>query len=145
MKFTRAKIALIDTNILVYAYDRSVKEKFIKANEIVKDVWESRGAITLQNLCEFFAVVTQKVEMPLKIELAAQIVTDIFSSREWIVIDRSANTVIKAMNLCAQFKVHFWDALIAATMQENRVDTIITENDKDFKRIKGLTVINPFS
>jgi len=41
------------------------------------------------------------------------------------------------------YKVHFWDALIAATMIENNVFTIFTENTKDFKKIKGITAINP--
>jgi predicted nucleic acid-binding protein len=29
-------------------------------------------------------------------------------------------------------------------MKENNVYTIVTENEKDFKKIKGIKVINPF-
>jgi hypothetical protein len=29
-------------------------------------------------------------------------------------------------------------------MKENGIDTIITENEKDFKKIPGIKVINPF-
>jgi predicted nucleic acid-binding protein len=36
------------------------------------------------------------------------------------------------------------DALIAACMLENGIEIIVTENERDFKRIPGITVINPF-
>jgi predicted nucleic acid-binding protein len=39
---------------------------------------------------------------------------------------------------------NFWDALIVATMEENSIDTIITENEKDFKKVKWIKTINPF-
>jgi predicted nucleic acid-binding protein len=38
----------------------------------------------------------------------------------------------------------FWDALIAACMLENGIEIIVTENDRDFKRVPGITVTNPF-
>ncbi len=38
----------------------------------------------------------------------------------------------------------FWDALIAETMLENGVSTIYTENEKDFKKMRGINAINPF-
>jgi predicted nucleic acid-binding protein len=39
--------------------------------------------------------------------------------------------------------LHFWDALLAATMNENGISTIYTE-DCHFEKVPGLTVINPF-
>jgi predicted nucleic acid-binding protein len=44
----------------------------------------------------------------------------------------------------AIYKIPFWDALIVATMEENSIDTIITENEKDFKKVKWIKTINPF-
>jgi predicted nucleic acid-binding protein len=41
------------------------------------------------------------------------------------------------------YEVHYWDALIAATMRENNIFCIYTENG-DFKSIPWLKVINPF-
>ena len=34
--------------------------------------------------------------------------------------------------------------LIAACMLEHAILTIVTENERDFRRIPGITVINPF-
>ncbi|WP_304840718.1 hypothetical protein [Methanocalculus sp.] len=43
-----------------------------------------------------------------------------------------------------QHKLHFWDALLVATMVENHIHTIYTE-DAHFRKIPGITVINPFT
>ena len=42
------------------------------------------------------------------------------------------------------YRATFWDALIAACMLEKGIKTIVTENERDFKRIPGITIINPF-
>lgn len=48
------------------------------------------------------------------------------------------------MELVELYRTNFWDALIVACMLEYGVDTIVTENERDFKRIPGITVVNPF-
>ncbi|PKN28198.1 MAG: hypothetical protein CVU64_14570 [Deltaproteobacteria bacterium HGW-Deltaproteobacteria-21] len=90
-------------------------------------------------------VVTRKVEHPLSIEEARTIISDILSSTKWTVIDRNHETLIKAIDLVESTELHFWDALIAMCMLENGVGMIITENEDDFKRVQGITVLNPFS
>jgi predicted nucleic acid-binding protein len=138
-------LKLIDTNILVYAYDVSEGEKHELAKAIIKDVWtQSGGVVTLQNLSEFFIVVTRKVEQPLPLEEAQTIISDIINSAKWMVIDRNHKTLINAIDLVKTTGVHFWDALIAACMHENSIGKIITENESDFKKVKNITVINPF-
>jgi predicted nucleic acid-binding protein len=138
-------LKLIDTNILVYAYDVSEREKHEQAKTIIKDVWtKGGGVISLQNLCEFFVVVTRKVEQPLTLEEAQTIISDIIRSAKWMVIDRDQSTLIKAIDLVKTTGAHFWDTLIAACMHENSIVKIVTENESDFRKIKDITVINPF-
>lgn len=75
------RLRLIDTNILVYAYDISEAEKNSLAKSILQEVWgQSGGVVTLQNLAEFFVVVTRKVEHPLSIGEARTIISDILNS-----------------------------------------------------------------
>lgn len=90
-------------------------------------------------------VVTRKVEKPLPIETAKTIIEDVLKSEKWNVIDRDANTFIKAMELVSKHHTSFWDTLIAACMLENNVKEILTENIKDFEKIPGIIVINPFT
>ena len=75
---------------------------------------------------------------------AENIVGEILASTKWRVLDRREETVVHAMELVRQRRVPFWDALIAACMLENGIEIIVTENERDFKKVPGITVINPF-
>jgi predicted nucleic acid-binding protein len=61
-----------------------------------------------------------------------------------VVIDRNAGTLMKAMDIVETVRAPFWDALIAACMLEHGIEVIVTENEKDFRNIPGVTVVNPF-
>jgi predicted nucleic acid-binding protein len=137
---------LIDTNVLVHAYVLLNVRKQIAAREIVMPIWqEGNGLTTLQNLCEFFTVSTKKIERPMPVEQAESIVREILGSEKWRVLDRQKDTVLRTIELVKLHRVPFWDALIAACMLEHGVRTIVTENVRDFKRIPGVTVVNPFT
>lgn len=140
-----AENRLLDTNVLVYAYDVSEKRRREIAKALLDVVWDSGGGVvTLQNLSEFFFAVTRKVQKPVPIVDAKTIVSDILRSSRWMVIDRNAGTLMKAMDIVETTRAPFWDALIAACMLEHGIEAIVTENEKDFKNIPGITVMNPF-
>lgn len=133
---------LIDSNILVYAYDKSEKQKYAMAEKFMENAWNDSNAIfSLQNLVEFYAVVTSKIEKPINKEKAKQILIDCYQGFE--IIHYSYQTVIEAINIQNLHKIGFWDALIAATMEENSIEIIYTENEKDFKKIPWIKVKNP--
>lgn len=95
-----AEPQLLDTNILVHAYTVSDEQKHTVAKGIVKRAWmQGHGLTTLQNLCEFFFVVTEKVERPIPIERAGFIVKAILTMPRWRVLDRGEVTVLKAIEL----------------------------------------------
>lgn len=136
---------LIDTNILVYAYDTSEGARHAASKELLRLLWiEGGGVVCVQNLMEFFVVMTRKVENPIDLLTAKTIIEDIVQSDKWTVIDRDEETFMNAINLIAQYGIHLWDAVIAASMQENEVTEIITENAKDFSKIPDLKVSSPF-
>lgn len=137
------ELQLVDSNILVYAYDSTEGKKYETAKEFVKEMWAGEnGVLSIQNLAEFYSTVTKKIKNPLEIDKAKQIVLDYIDGFEIIQYDEK--TIIGAINTHAIYKISFWDALIVATMEENSIDTIITENEKDFKKITWIKVINPF-
>jgi len=137
------EIKLVDSNILVYAYDKTEAKKYEIAKELVKERWyNDDAALSIQNLVEFYSTITSKIKNPLEIEKAKQIVLDYIEGFEIIKYDEK--TVIEAINNQAIYGISFWDALIVATMEENSIDTIITENEKDFKKISWVKIINPF-
>ena len=136
---------LVDTNVLVHAYVLLDARKQASAREIILAIWRDGGGVTtLQNLCEFFAVATKKVKTPMPVDRAQSIVREILRSGKWRVIDRREESVLHAIELVKLHRLPFWDALIAACMLENEIHTVVTENERDFKRIPGITVVNPF-
>jgi len=136
---------LIDTNILVYAYDTSEGIKHEVSKNLLIQVWETGGGIVcLQNLMEFFVVITQKVENPIDVAEAKTIVEDILKSDNWRIIDRDEDTFLSAIDIVSKHKVHLWDAVIGACMKENEITEIVTENKKDFEKIPDIKVIVSF-
>ncbi len=137
---------LIDTNILVYAYDASEKEKFFCARKIILSIWsKGYGYTTVQNLTEFFVVVTKKIEFPIKTSEALAIIHDILHSDKWQVLDRDMYTIERAIALVERYNIHLWDALIAQVMLDNDISIILTENTKDFKKITTISAEKAFS
>jgi predicted nucleic acid-binding protein len=126
---------LIDTNVLVHAYVLLAPKKQPSARDIVMPIWQRGGGLTtVQNLCEFFFVVTRKVKQPMRPDLAGGIVRQFFRSPSWRVLDRDEETIARAVELVKQHHVPFWDALIAACMLENGIHTIVTEFAQPVKR-----------
>ncbi len=132
----------VDSNILIYAYDIDETLKQEKAKEFIKrNIMGKNFFLSSQILAEFYLNATEKIQKPISIKEAREIIRD-FSDATGIV-NYSPQTILRATELNEMCKVHFWDALIAATMIENNVFTIFTENTKDFKKIKGIIAINP--
>ena len=143
----KTKLYLVDTNILVYAYDLTDQKKHNIARELLEKCWKKEivYAISSQNLAEFFIIVTKKIPSPLSIEEAEQIIKDICSFSSWKILHYTEKTLQQAIILFKEQKKHFWDALITATMLEAGITNIYTENEEDFKRFDKLTVTNPFT
>jgi predicted nucleic acid-binding protein len=140
---TKNKQILIDTNILVYSNDTTEKNKHQLSKKFIKEIATNHEiVISTQNLAELSRIITEKVSNPINHNLAKKLVENY--STAFKTITYSEKTIIKALTIKNEFQIHFWDALIAATMEENNIETIITENEKDFKKVKWLNLINPF-
>ena len=134
---------LIDSNILVYATDSTEKEKHEISMELIeKAIDQGNGVISIQNLVEFSRVVAEKVKHPLSFEKTREIILKFSDTMEVIAYDQK--TIAEALHFASEYKLHFFDALVVATMEENFIKQIITENDEDFKKISWLKVSNPF-
>jgi len=133
---------LVDTNILIYSVDSQDKKHKISVSMIQNLIEAGDMVISSQNLAELSRVLLEKVDPPQKHE---DVMKYLFKFKTLgTMIDYDSNTVVDAVNISKQYKIHFFDALLIATMQENNVSYILTENTKDFKKVKWLTVKNPF-
>ncbi len=141
------EIVLIDSNILVYAYDKFDIEKNKKSMQILEKCWkkELKLAVSIQNLSEFYVVTTKKFKAPIEKNIISNITKKIIEFEYWKILIPKESTLIKAMEINEKYNTEYYDSLIAATMLENGITKIYTENVKDFVKIKELEVINPLN
>jgi predicted nucleic acid-binding protein len=136
-------IFLIDTNILVYAYEKENSIRKEKSLKILEKCFKNEItlAVSNQNLAEFVFVSIKKSKLDKSI--IQNITKDLYDFKGIQKIDYNSKTIFRALNISQEFQMPFWDSLIAATMIENGILNIYTENSKDFK-IPQLNVVNPF-
>lgn len=137
-----AEKAFVDTNILVYAYDKDAGKKHLISKKIIEECITGARELYLSNqiLAEFANVAANKLPNPPAKEEINSIIVKINKISNWKKINYSTKTVESALQENGK---DFWDKLIAATMKENNVFTIYTENTKDFKEMLGINAINP--
>lgn len=135
---------LVDTNILVYAINKR-SPKYKKAQKFLED---NQGDLIIahQNILETIKVLTQpKFSHPMDLISAIEAVLKISASCQIIVpkigTEFIALELIKRSNLSGN---RIFDAYLAATALSNDIDTIATDNVKDFKKFKEIKIINPF-
>jgi predicted nucleic acid-binding protein len=137
--------ALIDTNILGYVFDSREQEKRQISHDLLARCWkgEIQYAVSVQNLAEFAVIVTEKVANPMPSDIVQAFIHAIVAYDGWIKIGYSGKTIEEAITIQALNKIHFWDALIIATMQEHGLSHIYSE-DRHLARVPSITVINPY-
>ncbi len=99
------------------------------------------GVVSGQILVELYNSLTRKLAVPAG--SASKIVESFILSNNWLKINYNENTIKTALRSSLAFKAPFLDTLIAETMKEPGLNTIITENEKDFIRMPGMKVVNP--
>ncbi|MFA4820489.1 MAG: PIN domain-containing protein [Candidatus Aenigmatarchaeota archaeon] len=136
---------LVDTNIVVYAYDTFDKKKHEACRNLLDRVFrgETRLAVSNQILAEIFFVLTRKLKNPLSSEDAGAVVSGIIDSVNWEKINYTHETVKRAVLLSKNCNTSIWDCIIAETALENGISRIYTENIKDFGKIPNLKAENP--
>ncbi|PKP59016.1 MAG: hypothetical protein CVT89_01750 [Candidatus Altiarchaeales archaeon HGW-Altiarchaeales-2] len=136
---------LVDTNILVYAFDIE-SEHHIKAKEILKDgLKNSNIVLSSQNLLEFYSVATRKIPVPLSPKDANEVINIIFDTPEIMIIAPSLNCVRNAVKTSEKKNLkgaRIFDVVISETMKENGIEVILTE-DNHFEKL-GVYMDNPF-
>ena len=87
---------------------------------------------------------TEKIAGPTPYALIRQFISDIAQFDRWTILQYGVGSVLAAQDLQADYSLHFWDALLVATMKEHGIDTIYSE-DNHFKKVPWLKMINPYT
>lgn len=136
---------LIDSNILVYSINSS-SPKNKKAQKFLQNNLGNLD-VAHQNIFETIRVLTHpKFPSPMKISDALEAIEAILKGCRIISPDyrthRIALELIKKYQLSAD---HVFDAYLAATALSNGIETIATDNVKDFSKLTEIETIDPFA
>lgn len=134
---------LIDTNILLYAYDRGQPVKQPLALTVLDQLVEhGLGALTSQVLAEFFVNATKKLQPPLSVEEAHGRIQNYLLS--WEVLDITGAIVLEAVRGVRVYRLTYWDAQIWASARLNQIPLVFSEDFSDGVIIEGVRFVNPF-
>ena len=134
---------LVDTNVLVYAYDRSEPEKRAQAIEILDAlVKNGSGVLSPQILSEFYTVATRKLAAPLTPQEGYTSLSNYI--RSWNMVDLTSLVVLEAARGARDHRLAYWDSLIWATAKMNQIPTVLSEDFSHGSVLEGVRFINPF-
>jgi predicted nucleic acid-binding protein len=133
-------LVFVDTNVLLYAVDRTNLKKQQAAREWCEELWRSRrGRISFQVLQEFYAKVAQK--WPEGRDEARAEVRDLLA---WLPVTVDAAILERGWKIQDRYRLSFWDALIVAAAKSAGCRYLLTEDLQTDQELDGVMVVNPF-
>ena len=131
----------VDTNILVYAHDRSAGVKHERAQMLLEQLWDSgQGVLSTQVLQELCINLRRKVSHPLPVEQVRQLILD-YST--WEVVTNALESVVQALDIEMRYKTSFWDALILQAAEGSGASILYSEDLATGQRYGTIQVVNP--
>jgi predicted nucleic acid-binding protein len=135
--------AFVDTNVLVYAFDKSPTPKKRVAQRLMVELMDQdRLRVSTQVLQELFVTLTRKVSQCCSHEEASAVLEDL-SAWPLMVVDYAA--IRAAVELAGQAKLSFWDALIVVAAVRTGAAVLYTEDLNQGQEILGVRISNPFA
>ena len=135
-------LQFLDTNVLIYAHDRSAGDKHLRARDLIQGLWQSgEGCLSIQVLQEFYVNATAKVARPLAPDTAAQIIADL---SVWQVHRPGVEDVLDAIRLQGRYQLSFWDSMIVASALQLGCQTIWSEDLDPGQVYDSVRVQRPF-
>ncbi len=134
------ELSFLDSNIIIFANIKNFPEYKYAVNILEMGL---KGEL---NLCinTIIALETHyKLTKLINIEEANYRVGTIFKSRRILYFNISKETVQQGFSIAKKYNIKTNDAVIVASMLENNISKIYTDNENDFRKIKNLEIINP--
>lgn len=132
----------VDTNVLVYAHDRSAGRKRETAQDLLERLWDSRlGCVSLQVLQEFYVTVTGRTRRLLSpVEAARKVAW----YAEWTLHEPGRQDLLSAIALHVTLTISFWDAMILQSARGLGCGVLLTEDLTHGQSYAGVIALNPF-
>jgi predicted nucleic acid-binding protein len=133
---------LVDTNVLVYAYDRTEPVKQRRAVALLRQMpYRGVGAISTQILAEFYNAITRRLKEKLSAAEAYERLQNLEQS--WPIVNITPAIVLEAARGVQQYQFGFWDALIWATAKLNQIPVVLSADFNVGGAIEAVRFVNP--
>lgn len=138
---------LLDTNVLIYAYDPADPIRQRRATEILSDLrLRGNGVLCVQSLAEFFsAVIRPKRGDPPRLTSAEALEQIQLLSTAFEIFDLTRFTIFEAGRGVRDYQLSYYDAQIWAVAHLNQISVIFSEDFQDGQVLEGVRFFNPFS
>jgi predicted nucleic acid-binding protein len=131
----------VDTNVLIYAHDRSSGMKHDRARKLIERLWLSgQGVLSTQVLQELCINLRRRVGRPLPMEEVRRILQDYLS---WEIVINTPNSVLQALDIEVQYKTSFWDALVLQAAESSGAAILYSEDLAAGQKYGSVQVVNP--
>jgi predicted nucleic acid-binding protein len=131
----------VDTNILVYAHDRSTGVKNQRARMLIEQLWDSgTGVLSTQVLQELCLNLRRKASNPLPTNEVRMLIGE-YST--WEMVTNTPESVLRALDIEVRYKVSFWDALILQAAEHAGASILYSEDLSAGQRYGAVQVVNP--
>jgi predicted nucleic acid-binding protein len=131
----------LDTNILLYAYDRSDRGKQLIAHDLLRKALAGNSMVSTQVLAEYASALLHKMSPPVSPKDLKVILNALAPIR---VILPDGDMVLRAVEARAEYGVHFYDGMIVAAAERGRCHRIWSEDLNAGQKYFGILVENPF-
>lgn len=133
--------SFFDTNVLIYADDKSASSKQKCAIDLVAQHRRAgTGVVSMQVLQEYFVTVTRKLGVDAKI---ARRKVELLA--EFDVAAPDVADILAAVDLHRLHSFSFWDGLIIRSAKQAGCSVLLTEDLQDRREVDGVRIINPFA
>jgi predicted nucleic acid-binding protein len=131
----------VDTNILLYAHDRSAGLKHEGACQLIESLWNSgQGVLSTQVLQELCVNLRRKISHPLPVEEIRQVIQDYLS---WEIVVNTPASVLQALEIEVRHQTSFWDALILQAAESSGASVLYSEDLAAGQKYGVVQVVNP--
>ena len=129
----------LDTNVVVYAFDRANPEKQAKAIAILEG--EDRIVVSTQVLLEAYWVLTRRLAEPLSDDDASTVIDTL---TQLPVVNTDPELVRRAIRTSRKAGVAIWDAMIIEAARSAGCGRVLSEDLQDGRDFDGVVLNNPF-
>ena len=132
--------SFFDTNVLIYADDKSAPAKQRRTLELVAEHrLAGTGVVSMQVLQEYFVTATGKLGVDAKV---ARRKVELLA--EFDVVAPDVADILAAIDLHRLHGFSFWDSLVLRSAKQSGCKVLLTE-DLQTREVDGTRIVNPFA